>query len=125
MNIPDDNVKEYPDDNAIIINDPRIFRGVLKAAQVWGSTGLSEPLTQADVLENIMSEFASKVTDLQAKYEVMGDTLNAKTTLETDYYDELNVLLAKYRTLLFDAVMDYVSDDPAIDLMIELLGDKD
>lgn len=54
-----------------------------------------------------------------------GDTLNGETAVESGYYDELNVLLAKYRTLLFDAALDYITDDVAIDLMTELLENHD
>lgn len=124
MNIPDNIVANYPKDNAIIINDPRVFRGVLIAAKTWGSNCLDDPnAAGTEELDEIMAEFASKLSDLRAKYEVNGDTLNGKAEIEVSYYDELNALLAKYRTLLFDAALDYVSDDTAIDLMGSLLED--
>lgn len=124
MNISEDKIQEYPDDNAIVVTDPRVFRGVLRAAQVWGSNGLSSPNIDADEIEDIMTEFASKVADIRAKYEVTGDTRNADTSLEGEYYDELNALQTEYRTKLFDAMMDYISDDDAIGFMIELLENK-
>lgn len=126
MNIPDDKITKYPKDNAMIINDSRVFKGILIAAKTWGSNCLNETNAGAtEDLDELMVEFAAKLEDLRAKYEVSGDTLNGRASIENRYYDELNVLLTKYRALLFDAALDYVSDDTAIDLMTELLEDED
>lgn len=125
MNNPDDIVTNYPKANAVVINDPRIFRGVLTAAKAWGSNCLDDPnAAGSEELDELMADFASKIADLQAKYEVRDDTLNGKTRLGVDYYHALNTLLTKYRTRLFEAALDYVSDDTAIDLMRDLLEDN-
>ena len=82
-------------------------------------------MVATEELDELMAEFTAKLTDLRAQYEVSGDTLNGETAVESGYYDELNVLLAKYRTLLFDAALDYITDDVAIDLITELLENHD
>jgi hypothetical protein len=126
MNIPDNYVKEYPKENAIVIGDPRVFKGILTTAKVWGEECLSDPsAANTELLEEYMTEFAAKIRDLRAKYEVTGESLNGKASLAEKYYGELNLLLTKYRTLLFGAAMDYVSDDVAIDLIVELVQDSD
>lgn len=123
MNIPDDKVTNYPKDNAIVIHDPRVFKGVLIAAKTWGSTSLNEPsAADTETFDEHLIEFAEKIADLRAKYEVSGDMLNGETAVDAPYHDELNALLAQYRGLLFDDSLDYVSDDTAIDLIEDVLG---
>ena len=98
MNIPDDEIAQYPDDNATIIDDPRVFRGVLIAAETWGSLTLSEPGSgSTEYIDEIIAEFADKAADLRAKYEVTGDILNGESAIENDYYEKLSTLLTKYR----------------------------
>src|SRR5476651_2703823 len=96
----------YPEDNAIIVEDPRIFKGVLIVAKTWGSMSLGESSSgSSDEIDELMAEFVNKTADLRAKYEVTGDLLNGESAVENDYYDELNKLLTMYRTLLFETAI--------------------
>lgn len=72
-----------------------------------------------------MMEFATKFADLQAKHEVSGDPPNGRSSLESEYYKELNLLMAKYRALFFEAAMDYIVNDTATNLMVELVQNDD
>ena len=124
MNIPDELIVNSPKEQAAVIRDPHIFRGVLIASRAWGVRSLDDPsVSGAEAIDETMVEFAQKLTDLRAKFEVNGDTLNGDAELEADYYDELGSLMSEYRSQLFASMIDYVCDDVAIGLMIDLLSD--
>ncbi len=122
MNIPKDKVFRYPADKAILINDPRILRGSLQLARTWGMAAVDGSGGGTEAIDDVMAEYADKVADLRAKYEVQGDLLNGKSELEVGYYDELNALLDEYRVMLLETVMDFLIDDAAIDLMLDILS---
>jgi hypothetical protein len=127
MNIPDDKVTHYKDDDSIVINDERIFRGILQLARIWGYEMFKDANVEGvEEIDRIMATFADKVADLRAKYEVEDDLLNASPLPEVPYYDELSALLADSRRSLFDAFMETIADDTAIELMLDVLhgGDR-
>ena len=120
MNISDSKVHQYKD-KTIVIDDPRIIKGSLTLAQVWGSSCIGDSGDGAEELEEAMTKFAEAASDIREKYEVNGDLLNGESEFETAYFDELNTLLNVYRFQIFNAAMNYVTSTESIDLMLDLM----
>lgn len=119
MNIPNNKVLLNKDDS-LIIDDPRIAKGIMKLAKEWGSHSISEAVGTEEI-DELLVKFADKLADLKAKYEVEGDPFNVDTPLEVSFYDEFNPLLDTYRFLVFKAIMDYITGNESIDLMLDIM----